>query len=157
MVAKNDITGDLIKTKVNSNQYRENIAKIYGDKVTSGRSRWCNKSQKMLPIHEWYDVNGYPETNQAPMIARAMQEYQSPIDGRIISSKRQRVDDLKRSGCREYEGYESEKRAADTFNRDKEKKWDKRLDGLIERTAIELRDKMTPPATHIDTNWMMDN
>jgi hypothetical protein len=32
MVAKNDITGDSIQSKVNSKAYQENLEKIFGDK-----------------------------------------------------------------------------------------------------------------------------
>lgn len=38
--------------------------------------------------------------------------YQSPIDNRAITSKRQRADDLARSGCRPWEGLDQEKKQA---------------------------------------------
>ncbi|EHH07546.1 hypothetical protein ATCR1_06756 [Agrobacterium tumefaciens CCNWGS0286] len=38
-----------------------------------------------------------------PMIISDIPEYRSPIDGRVISSRSERRDDLKRNGCVEYE------------------------------------------------------
>ncbi len=38
-----------------------------------------------------------------PMIMRDIDEYESPIDGRMISSRSAKREDLKRSGCVEYE------------------------------------------------------
>ena len=36
-------------------------------------------------------------------IIRDIEPYQSPIDGRVIGSRREKREDLKRSGCVEYE------------------------------------------------------
>ena len=38
-----------------------------------------------------------------PMIAGAMPEYRSPIDGRIIHDRAERRDDLKRNDCIEWD------------------------------------------------------
>lgn len=38
--------------------------------------------------------------------------YDSPIDGRPITNRHERIDDLKRSGCRPWEGMEQEKKEA---------------------------------------------
>jgi hypothetical protein len=39
----------------------------------------------------------------APMIISDIPEYRSPIDGRMITSRSERRDDLKRNNCVEYE------------------------------------------------------
>lgn len=39
-------------------------------------------------------------------------DYRSPIDGRVISGKVKRRDDLRRNGCRPWEGSEQEKKEA---------------------------------------------
>ena len=39
----------------------------------------------------------------APSVISDIPEYASPIDGRIIGSRSERRDDLKRNGCVEYE------------------------------------------------------
>lgn len=38
-----------------------------------------------------------------PMVISDILEYASPIDGRMITSRSERRDDLKRNGCYEYE------------------------------------------------------
>lgn len=38
-----------------------------------------------------------------PMIISDIPEYRSPVDGRVITSRSERRDDLKRNGCVEYE------------------------------------------------------
>jgi hypothetical protein len=38
-----------------------------------------------------------------PSVVSDIPEYRSPIDGKVISSRSTRRDDLKRSGCVEYE------------------------------------------------------
>lgn len=38
-----------------------------------------------------------------PAVLSDIPEYRSPIDGRLITSRSQRRDDLKRNGCVEYE------------------------------------------------------
>lgn len=61
----------------------------------------------------WYrdgkivDADGMPMLNQyelagepcAPQVMRDTAEYQSPIDGRLITSRSHRREDLKRNGC----------------------------------------------------------
>lgn len=39
----------------------------------------------------------------SPHITPVMPEYQSPIDGRVISTRHERREDLKRNGCVPYE------------------------------------------------------
>jgi hypothetical protein len=39
----------------------------------------------------------------APMVMRPMAEYRSPIDGRLITSKQERREELKRNDCVEWE------------------------------------------------------
>jgi hypothetical protein len=58
--------------------------------------------------------------------------YQSPIDGRAITTKQARVEDLKRNGCRPWEGMEQEKKVAQERVKAEEKAFDARL----EETAV---------------------
>ena len=46
-----------------------------------------------------------PETTglATPMIMKPMPDYKSPIDGRLITSRQARKDDLKKHGCVPYE------------------------------------------------------
>ena len=42
-----------------------------------------------------------------PQIMKAMPEYRSPVDGRIINSRAERRDDLERNNCREWDAADS--------------------------------------------------
>lgn len=64
----------------------------------------------------------------APMIRPDIQPYQSPIDGRTINSRKQRMEDLKRSGCRPWEGIEVEKREAAKARAADEAAFDRKLE-----------------------------
>ena len=56
--------------------------------------------------------------------------YDSPIDGRPITSMAQRRDDLARSGCREYDP--EMRKDADRFAKESEAKLDKQVDATVE-------------------------
>lgn len=43
----------------------------------------------------------------APMLMKPMPEYASPVDGKVISNRQQRRDDLKKNGCREWDPADS--------------------------------------------------
>jgi hypothetical protein len=61
--------------------------------------------------------------------------YESPATGKMITSKAQRREDMKVSGCRDWEGRESEQKQANR-NRDyEEAASDKKLDATV-RTAF---------------------
>lgn len=53
--------------------------------------------------------------------------YQSPIDGRAITTKQARIEDLKRNGCRPWEGMEQETKVAQARVRDEVKREDAKL------------------------------
>lgn len=66
--------------------------------------------------------------------------YTSPIDGRPITTKQQREEDLKRSGSRPWEGLAEEQKEADRRKAYEEAAQDKKLEATIERTIKELPD-----------------
>ena len=47
MTAKNDVTGDLIKTKGSSEQYRDNWEKIFGKKKEEKSEEVLDKEEKL--------------------------------------------------------------------------------------------------------------
>lgn len=49
---------------------------------------------------------------EAPAVQTDLPGYQSPIDGRWIEGRRARTEDLKRNGCRPWEGMDSERKEA---------------------------------------------
>jgi hypothetical protein len=60
--------------------------------------RWVDKK-----TGEPLNAPGKPFTPSMPMIMKPMPTYQSPIDGRPINSRQERIDDLKRNNCVEWE------------------------------------------------------
>jgi putative FmdB family regulatory protein len=65
-------------------------------------------------------------------------EYVSPATGKVIRGRRQRRDDLARSGCRPYEGLDSETREANKVRAAKDKQIDARIEHELQTTIAEL-------------------
>jgi putative FmdB family regulatory protein len=64
--------------------------------------------------------------------------YQSPVDGREVRGRNARREDLKRNGCREYEGTDVELREAQKIRAARDKQIEARLDDEINKTIGEL-------------------
>lgn len=60
--------------------------------------------------------------------------YTSPIDGRPITTKQARIEDLKRNNCRPWEGMEQEKKEASRRADIEEKAFDAKLEKTIGET-----------------------
>lgn len=65
-------------------------------------------------------------------------EYVSPASGKYISSERARRDDLARTDCRPYEGFEAESKEAARKRADREKKQDAKLHENVSRAYYQL-------------------
>jgi predicted nucleic acid-binding Zn ribbon protein len=78
---------------------------------------------------------------EAPTVQADLPGYQSPIDGRWVEGKRARIEDLKRSGCRPWEGMETERREAvkraEEADRDFEKKTEAALYDTYNNMSVE--------------------
>ena len=64
--------------------------------------------------------------------------YTSPIDGRPITTKQAREEDLRRNNCRPWEGLEQEKKEAARRAEYEEQKQDAKIEKAIEQTIKEL-------------------
>jgi putative FmdB family regulatory protein len=71
---------------------------------------------------------------EAPAVQPDLPSYQSPIDGRWIDGKRQRTEDLRRNGCRPWEGMESERKEAIKRADEADRKLDSALDKGLHET-----------------------
>lgn len=71
---------------------------------------------------------------EAAAIQADLPGYQSPIDGRWIEGKRARMEDMKRNGCRPWEGMESEKKEAQRRAEYADKDYEKGLEAQIMNT-----------------------
>ncbi len=67
-----------------------------------------------------------------------IQPFQSPIDGRPINSRQQWKEDLKRNGCRPWEGLDAEKQHADSCLKSEEAKSDKKLESAVATTLSHM-------------------
>jgi hypothetical protein len=65
-------------------------------------------------------------------------DYESPIDGRIVHGRKGRREDLRRNGCRPWEGMETEKKEAARARAYDEAKADARLDAAARRAYYQL-------------------
>jgi hypothetical protein len=72
--------------------------------------RWSKRLNDFIPIQEWWETDARMSNNTAgrsdfpcPTVLGDIPEYTSPIDGRPISSRSTRREDLKRNGCVEAE------------------------------------------------------
>lgn len=72
----------------------------------------------------------------APRVVPDIQAYQSPIDGRVINSRAQRREDLRRNGCVEYEP--SMKEHAARARAREEQELDAAVDATVEKEIYEM-------------------
>jgi hypothetical protein len=70
----------------------------------------------------------YKQERVAPDIHFDIPEYVSPVTGKVISSRSARREDLKRTGCRPYEGREQETKIANEWRKEQERKADQRME-----------------------------
>jgi hypothetical protein len=71
--------------------------------------------------------------------------YQSPIDGKLVHGRKQRLEDMKRNGCRPWEGLDQEKKEAAK----QEKYADQKLDASLTKTAAETFYQLPPSKRNI--------
>lgn len=77
----------------------------------------------------------------APMARMDIQPwdaYESPATGKTITSYAQRREDMKASGCRDYEGRESEERQAARIRKYDEEKQEQALDTTVRKAWAQL-------------------
>ena len=74
----------------------------------------------------------------APMGIVDIPAYESPASGKMITSRAERREDFKRTGTREWEGAESERREAERQKKYNEEKQDKALDHTVRKAWADL-------------------
>jgi hypothetical protein len=134
-VSRNDITGDEIKTKVATPEYRENHEKIFGQTKVQ-RGRWIQDPETGRLVRS----DEYVRKSDPGMMIMVdnWDAYESPTTGNVISNRRQRDYDLKASGCRQYEGKQTELQEAARFNAEKQQKLRSNMQETFERTYYEI-------------------
>jgi hypothetical protein len=74
----------------------------------------------------------------APMGIVDIPAYVSPVSGKLINSRKQRVEDLKETGSRPWEGMEQEQKEADRQKAYREAEEDKKLTVAAETALAQL-------------------
>lgn len=65
-----------------------------------------------VPGGGWAEISDRHEAPTSAAVWGELPDYESPIDGRIVSGRAQRREDLKRNGCRPFEGMAAERKEA---------------------------------------------
>ncbi len=108
------------------------------------RRRWIYPGNGAEPVEVTPDYVPEPRT---PTIFGDLPGYQSEATGLWVEGRRQRREDLKRSGCRPWEGLQQEKQEAARQQRYA----DERLDAALTRTASEAFYQLPPEKRRILT------
>lgn len=98
------------------------------------RRRWVQKKGVGLvevPLHA-------PVTPRAPHVIPDIEGYQSPVTGLWVEGRKQRREDLKRNGCRPWEGMAQERKEAGRQQAYAEQANDRRLDEAVRRSYYQL-------------------
>jgi hypothetical protein len=74
----------------------------------------------------------------APAVFGDLPDYESPIDGRLVSGRKGRRDDLKRHGCRPWEGLQAEKQEAARQLAYEQKAAEMRLEAAVRKSYAQL-------------------
>jgi len=75
----------------------------------------------------------------APRVFGDYEGFESPATGKWIEGRRARRDDMERSGCREWDGLESEMKVSASRKKQAEIEVDEQIDEAVDRTIGELR------------------
>lgn len=134
-MSKNPITGDDIRTKANTEQYRQNITRIFGNKKTE-RGRWIQHPEtgELILASDYHR-----EQSKLDIFIDRFEAYESPITGEVINNRRKRDYDLKSSDSRPYEGRHIEQQEADKWHAEKERKLSEGIRETAQRTLYEIQ------------------
>jgi len=97
-------------------------------------ARWIQVNGELVPV----GPNHRQPKREAPHIQPDTPDYESPITGLIVHGRKGRREDLKRHGCRPYEGRQQEEREAARQRAYNEQRDDARLEVAARRAFYEL-------------------
>lgn len=101
------------------------------------RFRWDSKTGELVEV-PWDSV----QAAMAPAVFGDLPGYQSPVTGLWVEGRRARREDLKRTGCRPYEGFEQEKKEADKVQRENERQMDQLAEKMAHRAWAEAPERV---------------
>ncbi len=101
------------------------------------RYRWDATAKAMVEVP--WDSR---QESLAPAVWNDLPAYESPIDGRVVDGRRQRRNDLARSGCRPYEGREQEDKQAAKIRAEHDRKADQLAERMAHRAGAEAPERV---------------
>lgn len=142
MPARNDITGDLIRTKTPSKSFLSSIEtmSIEERRKNKGKYRWCKEEKRMIPDSEWREKYGNPKPRERkPMLfVNNFEPFKSPVTGNVITNKREHQYDMDSTGSRVYEGRDQEEKEAARYRAYEEQKLESEIDQTLNQTYHEI-------------------
>ena len=142
----------------NRNAFEDNFDKIFGEFKPQGervRYRHHPETGELIPDYMWAQLNMTPKPPpRGHFIHRDYEPYQSTIDDRVISGRRQRRYDMESNQCRAYEGYEVERQEADRFHEYADKRYEDTLDVALRETANDLEYNNVERETRVKSGWI---
>lgn len=101
------------------------------------RYRWSDEHKALIEV-PWDQT----QESLAPAVFDDFPAYTSPIDGRLIDGRRARREDLKRSGCRPYEGREQEAKEAAKVKAEESRQLDRLAEKMAHRAWAEAPERI---------------
>lgn len=90
-----------------------------------GRWRWDAAKQTMVQVS-----GEHRPLQSTPYVQADIPDYVSPASGKLVSGRKQRREDMKRTGSRPWEGIEQEKREAAKGQAEQERHTDQLADRM---------------------------
>lgn len=97
------------------------------------RYRWDKKTGELYEV--LWDSR---QEALAPTVWSDLEGYQSPATGKWVEGRKARREDLKRSGCRPYEGKDQEMREAAKIRAEEERRLDSRIAETTARNFYQI-------------------
>lgn len=96
---------------------------------------WDPKQNELVEVSTDYNPPPPPRTH---FVIPDTPDYQSPVSGLIVSGRRQRRNDLARTGCRPWEGMAAERKEAERRKQYAEQRQEQRLDHAARSAYCQL-------------------
>ena len=137
--------GDKPRPIAVSKEHRDaEYERLFGNKVKAGKFKADKVTGELIPIGEWYNKY-YVPLPKTHFIIGDIEPYQSPVDSRIINSRKDHRDDLLRTGCRVYEGRDQEQREADRHVAQDNERFENSLGDKMLKVQSQLKNKNIEP------------
>lgn len=133
----------------------ERLAKVLPAKRTAGRWIQDRETGRLVEESVWIAMHSNEPKGRSAYVWRDVPDYQSPVDGRLVSGRRQRRYDLQRTNSRPWEGLEQEQKAADRHRAYQDQEYDRSLEHCLRETENELKWKATKAEDHIQSQWLL--